>query len=288
MNTNDGHRLAVRGHTTKVVSCSRWTELIEGLKFHAELANTANALTEFRFLNGHDPILVGLPFDSGSGFHEAMTTFSTLSPNGRTPLCRQIQAVIDSIKTMEPNLRANGQSVVLTIATDGESTDGNIADALKPLENLPVLVVIRLCTDAEDVVNYWNNVDAELELALDVLDDLHGEAGEVSEFNKWLTYGEPLHHLREFGMTLKEFDLLDETKLSYDQMRLMCALFVGDGYASELPDPTIDWQAFYNAVDDRVKVNDMTYCPRKDRMRPWINMKQLSRAYGPHEGCVVS
>lgn len=52
---------------------------------------------------------------------------------------------------------------------------------------------------------------------MDILDDLRGEAAEVSSKNRWLTYGEPLHRLREFGCTLKEFDILDEAALVGDQ-----------------------------------------------------------------------
>ena len=44
-------------------------------------------------------------------------------------------------------------------------------------------VVIRLCTDDENVVNYWNSVDQELELNMDVLDDFFGEAQEVNSVN---------------------------------------------------------------------------------------------------------
>ncbi len=36
--------------------------------------------------------------------------------------------------------------------------------------------------------------------------------------------GEPLHRLREFGCSVKELDLLDETKLSLDQIRKMCSI----------------------------------------------------------------
>jgi hypothetical protein len=125
---------------------------------------------------------------------------------------------------IEAQLRANAQKAVIVICSDGEASDGNISQALKPLQDLPVWVVIRLCTDEDDVAAYWNKVDNELELEMDVLDDLLGEATEISKINPWLTYAEPLHRLREWGVQLKELDLIDEAPLSADQMRAVCAL----------------------------------------------------------------
>ena len=40
---------------------------------------------------------------------------------------------------------------------------------MRPLEKLPVWVVIRLCTDDEPTVSYWNSIDEKLELDIDVL-----------------------------------------------------------------------------------------------------------------------
>lgn len=48
------------------------------------------------------------------------------------------------------------------------------------LLQLPVLVILRLCTSEEKVVNYWNNIDQQLELDIDVLDDQYGDAKQVS------------------------------------------------------------------------------------------------------------
>ncbi len=73
----------------------------------------------------------------------------------------------------------------------------------RPLESLPVWVVVRLCTNEEKIVNYWNKVDYNLEIDMDVIDDCIREASDIFEHNPWLTYGEPLHRLREFGIILK-------------------------------------------------------------------------------------
>jgi hypothetical protein len=111
----------------------------------------------------------------------------------------------------------------LVICTDGEASDGDITAALRPLHNLPVWVVIRLCTDVDAIVDYWNNVDGQLELNMDVIDDPIGEGKEIQQMNKWITYGEPLHRLREFGVTAKEIDMIDEVALSLEQMRNLCS-----------------------------------------------------------------
>ena len=125
---------------------------------------------------------------------------------------------------MAPSLRAQAKKAAVIIATDGESSDGDIASAMRPLQDLPVWVVVRLCTDDDRVVSYWNNIDSQLELEMDVLDDLFGEAAEVHSSNPWLIYGEPLHRLREWGVHLKELDLIDEAKLSPDEMRVVCSI----------------------------------------------------------------
>jgi hypothetical protein len=145
------------------------------------------------------------------------------SPGGGTPLCNQVNEVIKKVTEIAPQLRAAGKKAAVIICSDGEASDGNICEVLKQLHTLPVWVVIRLCTDSQEVVHYWNSVDSEIELNMDIIDDQIGEAREISSLNNWLTYGEPLHRLREFGVTAKEIDMIDEATLSAEQMRSLCA-----------------------------------------------------------------
>jgi len=205
-----------------MIKCSRWTELAEAIKFHVHLAKYAKAPTEFRFLNGVSSISIGYPDENDSENYNLLLTSLNEMAGGGTPLCRHIREVIQSIQLIADELRHNGQKACLIIATDGESSDGDIATAMRPLKDLPVWVVIRLCTNEDRIVNYWNNIDNELELNIDVIDDFCGEAQEVHSNNPWLTYGEPLQRLREFGCHMKEFDQLDEAKLTKEQFLRVC------------------------------------------------------------------
>ena len=184
MMANDGHYLMNTKSGRKSVACSRWKELADAMKFHGKLAHLSDSCTEFRLLNGAQPIVIGnTPGVDKTQSTPQLDMLNALldgSPGGATPLCRHIREVVAQITQMAPQLRANGHRAVVTIATDGESSDGDMAAAMRPLQNLPVWVVVRLCTDDDRVVDYWNNIDAQLELEMDVLDDLFGEAAEVN------------------------------------------------------------------------------------------------------------
>lgn len=70
-----------------------------------------------------------------------LTETLVTTPEGGTPLCAQIADVIAKVQAMETELRSNGQKVMVLIASDGESSDGDIVTAMQPLRNLPVWVV---------------------------------------------------------------------------------------------------------------------------------------------------
>jgi hypothetical protein len=184
---------------------------------------------------------------------------------------------------------AQKQRAAVIITTDGEATDGNIADAMRPLQDLPVWVVIRICTDDDKIVQYWNGIDEELELEIDVLDDLSAEAQEVQDVNGFISYGEPLHKLREFGATIKEFDLIDESLLSPDQMRIIVALLIGDGDHESIPHPQADWQGFLRRVKALNTSSQPTYNPLTKKNEPWVNIKGLTKLYGKQSSsaCVL-
>lgn len=171
------------------------------------------------------------PFEIGFDVNQPPTAFESMrsllndgSPGGGTPLCRHINEVAARIRSLSSMLQF-GKKAVVVIATDGEASDGDVREALRPLKDLPVFIVLRFCTDEDNIIESWNNIDNELELNMDVIDDFFGESKEIHAVNPWITYGEPLHRMREFGVTLKELDNIDEKALSHDEMLKVCKLW---------------------------------------------------------------
>jgi hypothetical protein len=206
------------------VKCTRFEELAEALRFHAGFAQAAAAPTEFRFLNALSPVRIGFDPMQDTSAHDLFINQLNNYPSGGTPLCRHINEIAYDISQRAEQLRSAGQKACLIIATDGESSDGDVASALRPLKDLPVWVVIRLCTNEDNIVDYWNNIDSVLELNMDVLDDHSGEAKEIHKVNPFLIYGEALHRMREFGVSMKEFDLIDEKTLSLNDFTRVCRM----------------------------------------------------------------
>mmetsp|Transcript_21544 Transcript_21544/g.32891 ORF Transcript_21544/g.32891 Transcript_21544/m.32891 type:complete len:383 (-) Transcript_21544:177-1325(-) len=300
MSERDGHKFV---ETTKrsqvyIMKCTRWEEIQQTVSYHARMAATLLAPTSFRLLNhpgGNYPQSFGVaegPYAKNiqHDMYTAIDTMEMTRPCGLTPLVEHILEIQNRIREMSPQLRARGERVALIIATDGLPTNsegygGQIAKeefrrALRRLETLPVWVVIRLCTDDEEVVQFYNGLDQHLELSLEVLDDFIGEAKEVFGHNKWLTYGLPLHRCREFGFHDRLFDAIDERPLTKYELRCFCALLFGLRSNYDIPDPEEDWSGFKGEVKRLLKKECNQYNPMTKKMNPWINMFWLELTYG--------
>lgn len=93
-----------------------------------------------------------------------------------TPLTRHINEIRQYIRGRADALRTTGRQVVVVIATDGLPSNDmgrSTADskqefirALQSLHGLPVHLVVRLCTDDDEIGEFWNDMDNILELPL--------------------------------------------------------------------------------------------------------------------------
>lgn len=93
---------------------------------------------------------------------KAMSIMSRVRPGGVTPLTDRLNEIYTDIKSMMASLETEGKKIAIVLATDGLPTDSTgvsnaynkqcFIESLRRLEGLPVWLVIRLCTDDEEVV----------------------------------------------------------------------------------------------------------------------------------------
>jgi Mg-chelatase subunit ChlD len=300
MMNGDGHRLVETGYSNdvKFVSCTRWAEIQETVEYHIQIAALLGAPTVFRLMNDPGKMVGPQQFSIGErgpdfipeDVNLALNTIRAASPIGVTPLSDHVREIRENVMAMRDGLMHQGQRVVIILATDGlpsnnygVSNSGTLKefkDCLRSLEGLPVWIVVRLCTDEDQVVDFYNDLDCELELSLEVIDDFVGEAEEIYEYNKWLNYALPLHRIREMGFSHKLFDLLDERALTKDELRQFFLLMFGEASLDGTPDPQVDWEGFLKCIDRIANREKKQWNPMKKRMSPWVDTKRLNSVYG--------
>jgi hypothetical protein len=108
------------------------------------------------------------------------------------------------------------------ISSDRQTEDAKrrtVAELYQIAGRFPASLVVRLCTNEDDIVQFWNDLDEKEEFALDVVDDLQGEATEIAGAgNSFFVYTPALHRLREGGFNNRLFDLMDEKKFNPRQV----------------------------------------------------------------------
>ena len=301
--SHQGNRIIAtkRKDDVKVIPCTRWKELQGTIEYHAQMAALLQAPTIFRLLNNPGAVVRPQQFavaTRGSEYIDAdlstaLSTIMNASPGGVTPLVHHIREIQQEVAAMAPALTARGQRVAIVLASDGLPTDERgiggemqkrlFIDAMRTLEGLPVWVVIRLCTDDEQVVSFYNDLDNQLELSLEVLDDFIAEGQEVYSMNKWLTYGLPLHRMREMGFHDRLFDLLEERKLTKDEVFDLCRIIFGSD--KNIPDAAVDFKAFAKCIARLAESESIQWSPSKKKMLPWIRVEALKKEYG--DDCVI-
>ena len=187
----------------------------------------------------------------------------------------------------------------LIVATDGLPTTPHsgtstrhdqkaLANRLVQLsQDWPLFIVIRLCTDDESVVSYYNDIDNEVELPLEVLDDMEAEAHEIRQAgNRWLTYFPFLHQIRTAGTENKLFDQLDERALTKVEISMLLQLLLRRKEASPFPSAAHDFLA---AVNESLMAFPPAYDPIGKRMLPMVDVHYLQKSLNKPKsgGCAI-
>lgn len=227
----------------------------------------------------------------------ARATMEKAGPIGATPLITHINAIRQEVEALAPSLRRDGRKVAIILATDGLPTNpigsgpGNEREkftaAMKSLEGLPIWIVIRLCTDSEHIVNYYNDLDRQLELSIEVLDNYVDEAMEMYRCNPWLNYTLQLHRMREMGFQKRLFDFLDERPLTLSELHEMCIMLFGDDSFQGVPSPEVDFKEFCRAVDMLVKKEARQFNPVRMTMKHLVSVSKMKQIYGNVPCCAI-
>merc|ERR1719359_1855074 len=222
-----------------MIPCTRWEEIRRMAIQHAAMNARLGTTCEFVLLN--PPARRGFAeFQEGvdlavvdpkrGAIQEQLAALEQMlqrtRPNGATPLNERLREIHHRLQSTHSNLVPLGLRSVVVVATDGLPTSigsnlpsaqarQEVVQTLRRLTSeLPVFVVIRLATDDDATTAYYNEIDAEEELPLEVIDDIIGEAQEAEENgNGWLTYSPTVHMIREGGTFVRLFDALDERRL---------------------------------------------------------------------------
>jgi len=300
MTTPDGHRLLnTSTNTVRLLDCTRWAEIQDTVSYHARVAALLEAPTSFRLLNptcGKKEFSVAeRPDHIESDLMDTLHNMRQISPAGVTPLSERVIEIASYITSIRDDLVSKGQKAVVVLATDGlpsnrygettRATMNEFKNALRQMEGLPVWLVIRLCTDDDDTVDFYNNIDSQLEMSCDVLDDFFAEALEVYEHNKWLNYALPLHRMREMGFYHKLFDLIDERALTKDELKDFFLLIYGADALDGIPDPQVEWDKFLERIAIVTSQEKLQFNPVRKRMMPWVDIQRLDFKYGDHPVC---
>lgn len=320
MNSADGHRVVQNtDHKVSNICCTRWEEVTATLMWHASFSIKMEAPTAVRLIQAPSmgfPQQVGIASavnveESADLSRLAQMLHQQPAGGGGGPLPHLLEIVHTCLKS-STRLLGRHKSLAILYVTDrlpvdedgreGEHATTRFLETLNLLQGSSVFVVIRLSTDDQRVVDFYNDLDRRMDavtkqpklygedcisghnLHLDVLDDFVSEAAAVHEHNPWLNYAYPLHLCRESAVQFPVFDALNDRPLQMDELvEFLTLLFDRNQYAwalQPLPNPQTQYADFRAEVLDMNRKAGSVYDPIKRRSALWIDIHQLDRIYG--------
>merc|ERR1712060_261424 len=122
---------------------------------------------------------------------------------------------------------------------------------------------------------FYNKIDEELELPLDILDDMVSEAQELASCgNDWFAYTPVLHRIREAGTLSSLLDAMDERQLTTAEVRELAELLSG----APQPLEDLSTREFIDEMKRIVASAPLVYDARHQDMRPVFDILKLRAA----------
>jgi len=263
MDTRDGKKHIINKNKRTIKICTRLDELFHSIKQHLQIMQhlSENYIYWLHDINGITKVN---PLDINSHIND----LEEISAGGNTPLCDRLNKIYDHIHSRINDIKKRS----IIIWTDGESSDGDVSIILKKLCKIPNLsITVRLCTDQRNIIDYYNDLDNDREIKLDVIDDLIGESEEVHDKNPWLVYFELLHLFRDRDGVHKICDKLDEAKFSISDIHTFCVNVLG---IENLPDSD-NFEEFIKHLEDYLRDEPDVYCNYTKRYKPLLDVRKI-------------
>lgn len=285
------------GFGMRLRRCTRWQEVCNTAKEQARWNLLLGTPCEFYLLNPlarGETLEEGLDFicvDASRGNHDVQLEalekmLASTGPSGVTPIADRLRKIHARISPEARELARHRQKVVLVIITDGlpSSTYNGRSGPAERMElvqelrrlssDLPMHLVVRLCTNDDSIAEFYNEIDEETEIELEVVDDMESEAREIWKTgNRWLVYSPLIHRMREGGTLLKLFDLLDERLLDPMEVSLFCQLLLRESI-KDGPLPS-EAHEFCQMVRDLLPELTQVYDPMYRTMAPPLRIHEV-------------
>ena len=156
---------------------SRWEELSQCIDFHSKMAARCWIPTKFWLVN--DPgkktpkrfgLCWGKKDDVSAELDQVKDVVTALTLDTKVnPLTRQIRKIEDYLSKEATRLEERDEFVGVIVCTQGVPTDENgnkgsgvvkdFVKSLVSLSRLPVKIYFRLCTDDDDVIDFYHTLD---------------------------------------------------------------------------------------------------------------------------------
>lgn len=276
---------------TRLVPATRWEELVAVAIEQAEWNRDFGIPCEFQLLNSPCPQnpqegidIFTVDKDLGDTGEQVRALHSKLiceTPNRGTPLATRLDDIRRRIARTASEAVRQGMKFTVTIATDGVPNEPRyvFVNALRQLmTELPISVVLRICTNEQDVADFYDEVDKEVEMPLDIVDDLRGEALNVFKSNPWLAYSPLLQTIRIAGTHTKVFDFIDERALTPMEVSLCAQLLVR---RQGLPPYSRHPQQFLEELERDLPLAALVFDSRSNKLVPPLDFPRLQAAVFP-------